>query len=101
MTGPTCRDYYGLVTKMAAGVPDFRPVVETAGDTVPIPADVPISGRGFEYDFSMRLQYNYRLYPAPGQRVALARGFGCARVVFNDALAAREAACQAGGALPH
>jgi transposase len=40
----------------------------------------------------MQLRYNYRLYPAPGQRIALARAFGCARVVFNDALAAREAA---------
>lgn len=30
------------------------------------------------------------------QRAALARAFGCARVVFNDALAAREAAFKAG-----
>src|SRR5690348_11069853 len=44
----------------------------------------------------MRLRYGYRLYPEPGQQVALARAFGCARVVFNDALAAREAAFQAG-----
>jgi putative transposase len=44
----------------------------------------------------MRLRYNYRLYPAPRQRIALARTFGCARVVFNDALAAREAAHKAG-----
>jgi putative transposase len=47
----------------------------------------------------MRLQYNYRLYPAPGQHTALAKAFGCARVVFNDALAARETAHQAGD--PH
>jgi transposase len=44
----------------------------------------------------MRLRYNYRLYPAPGQRQALARAFGCARVVFNDALAARQEAFAAG-----
>jgi putative transposase len=44
----------------------------------------------------MHLRYNYRLYPAPDQRVALTRAFGCARVVFNDALAAREAAHRAG-----
>ena len=44
----------------------------------------------------MLLRYNYRVYPAPGQRQALARAFGCARVVFNDALRAREAAYQAG-----
>ena len=40
----------------------------------------------------MRLRYSYRVYPAPAQREALARAFGCARVVFNDALAARKAA---------
>jgi putative transposase len=50
----------------------------------------------FEYDFSMQLRYNYRLYPAPNQRIKLAKAFGCARVVFNDALAAREAAYHAG-----
>jgi putative transposase len=44
----------------------------------------------------MLLRYRYRLYPEPGQQVALARAFGCARVVFNDALAARESARQAG-----
>jgi putative transposase len=37
----------------------------------------------------VKLRYNYRLYPSPGQRGALARAFGCARVVFNDALRAR------------
>ncbi len=44
----------------------------------------------------MQLRYNYRLYPAPRQRDALARAFGCARVVFNDALAARQDAFAAG-----
>jgi len=44
----------------------------------------------------MQLRYNYRLYPAPGQRQALARAFGCARVVFNDALRARQDAHAAG-----
>jgi putative transposase len=44
----------------------------------------------------MLLRYNYRLYPAPSQQIALVRAFGCARVVFNDALAAREAAHEAG-----
>jgi IS605 OrfB family transposase len=44
----------------------------------------------------VQLRYSYRLYPTPGQRSALARAFGCARVVFNDALAAREAAYKAG-----
>ncbi|AYF73087.1 transposase [Nocardia yunnanensis] len=40
----------------------------------------------------MQLRYQYRLYPTAGQRESLARAFGCARVVFNDALAARKTA---------
>ena len=44
----------------------------------------------------MQLRSNYRLYPTAGQRSALARAFGCARVVFNDALAARQQAHAAG-----
>jgi len=44
----------------------------------------------------VQLRYSYRLYPATAQREALARAFGCARVVFNDALAARQAAFEAG-----
>ena len=44
----------------------------------------------------MRLRYNYRLYPTQGQRAALARAFGCARVVFNDGLQARQEAFAAG-----
>ena len=67
---------------------------------MPVCVDVPIFGYEFEYAFNMRLRYNYRLYPAPGQEIALARAFGCARVVFNDALAAREAAHQAGKPYP-
>jgi len=44
----------------------------------------------------VQLRYSYRLDPAPSQRAALARAFGCARVVFNDGLAARQAAYEAG-----
>ncbi len=44
----------------------------------------------------MQLRYNYRLYPTPGQRAALARAFGCARVVFNGALRAQQQAHDAG-----
>jgi hypothetical protein len=44
----------------------------------------------------MRLRYRYRLDPDPAQRRALARAFGCARVVFNDGLRAREDAYKAG-----
>lgn len=44
----------------------------------------------------MRLRYNFRLYPTPCQRQALARAFGCARVVFNDGLRARREALAQG-----
>jgi len=39
----------------------------------------------------MKARYRYRIYPSPGQQQALARVFGCARVVFNDSLRLREA----------
>jgi putative transposase len=38
----------------------------------------------------VQLRYNYRIYPTLGQEAALARAFGCARVVYNDGLLARE-----------
>lgn len=38
----------------------------------------------------MQLRYSFRLYPNHTQRNALAKAFGCARVVFNDAVRARE-----------
>lgn len=38
------------------------------------------------------MRFNYRMYPTPGQRTALAQAFGCARVVFNDTVAARRKA---------
>jgi putative transposase len=44
----------------------------------------------------MLLRYRYRLEPTVAQRQALARAFGCARVVFNDGLRLREAARAAG-----
>jgi putative transposase len=44
----------------------------------------------------MQLRYNYRLDPRSRHQLAFGKAFGCARVVFNDALAARDAACQAG-----
>ncbi|MDH2391897.1 RNA-guided endonuclease TnpB family protein [Streptomyces sp. HNM0663] len=48
----------------------------------------------------MQLRYSFRLYPNGPQRSALAQAFGCARVVYNDALRAREAARAAGEAFP-
>lgn len=38
----------------------------------------------------MLLRYRYRVYPTAPQRISLARAFGCARVVYNDAVAARK-----------
>ena len=44
----------------------------------------------------MQVRYRYRIYPAPGQQQALARAFGCARVVYNDCLRLRDACHVAG-----
>jgi hypothetical protein len=33
----------------------------------------------------MQMRYRYRIEPTPDQQAMLARVFGCARVVFNDA----------------
>ena len=59
-------------------------------------ADVAISGHETEYAGCVRLRYNYRLYPTPGQQQALSRAFGCARIVYNDGLRARQEAHAAG-----
>lgn len=48
----------------------------------------------------VRLRYSFRLYPSAGQRSVLARAFGCARVVYNDALRARETARSEGMPFP-
>jgi putative transposase len=59
-------------------------------------ADFALFSHRIKYTFVMRLRYNYRLYPTHGQQHALARAFGCARVVFNDGLSARQEAHAAG-----
>ena len=65
-------------------------------DTTLADAYITVFGYGIKYDFGMRLRYGYRLYPTPGQQQALAQAFGCARVVFNDGLRARQEARAAG-----
>jgi putative transposase len=40
----------------------------------------------------VQVRYRYRIYPSPGQQQALARAFGCARVVYNDCLRVRDQA---------
>jgi hypothetical protein len=44
----------------------------------------------------VQVRYRYRLYLSPGQQQALARAFGCARVVYNDCLRVRDEAYAAG-----
>jgi hypothetical protein len=44
---------------------------------------------------AMRLRYRFRVHPTSTQREALARAFGCARVVYNDGLRLREEAYKA------
>jgi putative transposase len=44
----------------------------------------------------VQLRYNFRAYPTPGQQIELAKAFGCARVVFNDGLRARQEAREQG-----
>jgi putative transposase len=44
----------------------------------------------------VQVRYRYRIYPSPGQQQALARVFGCARVVYNDCLRVRDEAYVAG-----
>jgi putative transposase len=44
----------------------------------------------------MQLRYRYRIEPTPAQQQMLARVFGCARVVFNDALRVRDEMYRAG-----
>lgn len=48
----------------------------------------------------MLKRYRYRAYPTRGQCVAASRLFGCTRVVWNDALTARETARKDGEAIP-
>ncbi|WP_030170913.1 RNA-guided endonuclease InsQ/TnpB family protein [Streptomyces sp. NRRL S-813] len=48
----------------------------------------------------MQLRYAFRLYPDAAQQAAPARAFGCARVVFNDAVRAREDTRKAGQPFP-
>ena len=48
----------------------------------------------------MKARYRFRVYPTPSQQLALAKVFGCVRVVWNDALAHCNAEYGAGGKKP-
>ena len=71
------------------GVHDFEIILFTSTDIITF-------SYGTRYTAGVQLRYSFRLYPTPGQQQALARAFGCARVVFNDALYARQQAHAAG-----
>ena len=49
----------------------------------------------------MKARYQYRIYPKPHQIVPLAKAFGCARVVWNDALAIYNQAYVEGNIRPY
>jgi hypothetical protein len=65
-------------------------------DDVPAWAVVVILSHRAHILSGMLVRYRYRINPTPSQRQALARAFGCARVVYNDALAERQRAFAAG-----
>ncbi|MET2717019.1 transposase [Streptomyces carpaticus] len=48
----------------------------------------------------MKLRYSFRVYPDALQRTALAKAFGCARVVWNDGLRLRQDAYKQGTERP-
>jgi putative transposase len=70
-------------------IPGAGPVVQ--GGVSP-----PWAVRGRGYVAFVQVRYRYRIYPSRGQRQALARAFGCARVVYNDCLRLRDE-CHAAG----
>jgi putative transposase len=72
-------------------------LVQQKGEhAMPASVDIAVSNPVFEYIFSMQLRYNYRLDPCLRHRAAFGKAFGCARVVFNDGLHARQEAHAAG-----
>lgn len=97
-TGTTVNAVEELRGTLTAGLRDTRPrTLSGLRDTV---AGLLDAG-GYQLAAShVQIRYSYRLYPTLGQQAALARAFGCARVVFNDALAARQAAYAAGEKFP-
>lgn len=48
----------------------------------------------------MKARYKYRIYPKPHQVEPLAKAFGCARVVWNDALSIYKKAFEDGLSIP-
>ena len=64
-----------------------------------VPATCGTSGacrRSAVWSGDVQVRYRYRIYPSSGQQQALARAFGCARVVYNDCLRVRDQAYAVG-----
>ena len=77
----------------ARGPPPWRVARACRGAAAVVPEDCHRPTVGFG---AVQVRYRYRIYPTPGQQQALARAFGCARVVYNDCLVLRDA-CHAAG----
>ena len=73
----------------------------SAENTVSASTDVTDIGHETKYAGWVQLRYSYRLDPWPRHRAAFGKAFGCARVVFNDGLRARQQARQAGRPYHH
>jgi hypothetical protein len=69
-------------------------------NTVSASADVVVLSHETNYTEDVQLRYNYRAYLTPAERSAAGRALGCVRVVWNDALAHRGAARDAGQKYP-
>jgi helix-turn-helix protein len=65
-------------------------------NTVPTFADASVVSHQPNSLGGMRPRYRYRIGQTPEQRTALAKAFGCVRVVYNDGLRLREDAYRAG-----
>lgn len=81
---------------MTAYLGGASPVLQVRDSRLKLGVDADIKVGGRRYVERVLVRYRYRAYPTPGQAALLARTFGCARVVFNDALRARQDAHAAG-----
>jgi putative transposase len=69
-------------------------------NAVPSSANIFIFSHEANYTDDVQLRYSYRAYLTPAERSATGRALGCARVAWNDALAYRRAAHEAGEKYP-
>jgi putative transposase len=99
----TCNRHDVLKASLTSGGEHVAPILGDENqegvqyeDTMAVSVDIAVFSYKFEYTFSMKLRYGYRLDPWPRHLTALAKAFGCARVVYNDGLRSREAVYQAG-----